>query len=93
MGFDPQTLDYAIACSHLIYQLLTTSFAFFSLATPSREAPLHILDSEGQMLTTITSEVGVVVLFGRALDEWLLASKSEAVFRPAPHSVPALKVN
>jgi hypothetical protein len=36
---------------------------------------------------------GIVVLFGRAMDKWLLASKAETLFRPAPHSVPALKAN
>jgi len=83
---DPQIVDEPTASLH-------TDNGFFLLATPSKEAPLHVLDSQGQMLTSITSEVGVVVLFGRALDEWLLASKTEAVFRPAPHSVPALKAS
>jgi hypothetical protein len=27
------------------------------------------------------------------MDKWLLASKAETLFRPAPHSVPALKAN
>ncbi len=41
----------------------------------------------------LLSILGIVVLFGRAMEKWLLASKAETLFRPAPHSVPALKAN
>ena len=70
---------------------LHTDNGLFLLATPSAEAPLHIMDLDGQMLTTMNGESGMIVLFGRALNHWLLRSNN--LFRAAPHSVPALKSN
>lgn len=70
---------------------LHTDNGLFLLTTPSQESPLHVQDRNGKMLTTVTAEPGVVVLFGRALDQWLLGSSS--LFRPAPHSVPPMRSN
>jgi hypothetical protein len=49
------------------------------------------MDMDGQMLTTANGKTGLIVLFGRALDQWLLKSKN--LFRAAPHFVPSLKAN
>ena len=69
----------------------TSEHYIFSLATPTAESPLHVIDSNGDALTTFTSEPAIVVLFGSALNDWLLASDDRVLFRAAPHYVPALQ--
>ena len=63
----------------------------FSLATPTSESPLRVVDSNGVTLTTLTDEPAIVVLFGRGLDQWLVHPEDRKKFRAAPHFVPALK--
>jgi len=70
---------------------LHTDNGLFLLATPSAESPLHVVDSDGVAFTTLTAEPAIVVLFGRAMDHWLLKSEDKQLFRAAPHFVPAFQ--
>ncbi|TRY77766.1 hypothetical protein TCAL_08509 [Tigriopus californicus] len=60
----------------------------FLLVTPSKIQPLMIKDNQGNMLTA--NEGDVIVVFGRAMDEWLFQNELTQRFQAAPHGVPAM---
>ena len=61
----------------------------FLLLTPYPEQPLEVQAANGEAL--LAAEGDVIVLFGRAMNEWLLEEKTDAqkMFRAAPHAVRA----
>ena len=59
----------------------------FLLLTPSPDDPLVVQDKSGNLLDTGKGDV--IVMFGRAMEEWLFQeSKGHSSFRAAPHAVP-----
>ena len=70
-----------------------TDNGLFLLLTPSAadQQPLRVRDSSGVDLAASSAQGDVIVVFGRALELWLLQTRESERFRAGVHSVPEIE--